>query len=103
MSLALNIWKPQKDNKVRDNLRGLLGSYFHHSDHPRKFMGKFQSYHWMANVICEHQPGPIKNHEVLPWCETLRAKLHGGSIAFAGAGTQCPVTSSFFSYGNTGQ
>ena len=32
-SLALNIWKPQKDNKVRGNLRGLLGSYFHHSDH----------------------------------------------------------------------
>ena len=57
-------------------------------------MGKFQSYHWMASAICEHQPGPIKNHEVLPWCETLRAKLHGGSIAFAGAGTQCPVTSS---------
>lgn len=50
MSLALNIWKPQKDNKVRDNLRGLLGSYFHHSDHTRKFMGKFQSYHWMANM-----------------------------------------------------
>ena len=45
--------------------------------------------------ICEHQPGPcyelfhvflfVSNSEVLPWCETLRAKLHGGSFAFAGA------------------
>ena len=69
MSLALNIWKPQKDNKVRDNLRGLLGSYFHHSDYPRKFMGSFN--HITGWLICEHQPGPIKK----PWGSSVVWKL----------------------------